>query len=293
MAEWNTPKTDWVAGDIPMVDDFNRIEGNIDFLKQDIETKKGTIVNAINDMNQSAQVTDTYAQLASKIRDISKDATAAVGDVEKGKTFYAGGQKRTGTLELTGNATTADVLSGKTFYNTNLKSKATGAMPNRGAVVITPRTSNQAIQAGYHNGSGYVKGDSNLVAANIVAGKSIFGVEGSTIGLKVAIGSVHRQGNPLEEYITVSGLDFTPKIIIAKSFNAPGSSSLGEGFVVWDLTSLGGSVGGINRRRSETYETFWDRLPYNITIAYGTFTAQVPSHSWNNTLGVDYVVCGW
>ena len=179
MAEWNTPKTNWAAGDIPMVDDFNRIEGNIDFLKQDIETKKGAIVNAINDMNQSAQVTDTHAQLASKIRDISKDATAAVGDVEKGKTFYAGGQKRTGTLELTGNAGTGDVLSGKTFYNTALKTKRTGTMPNRGAVVITPNTSNQTIQAGYHNGQGYVKGDANLVAANIKNGVSIFGVVGS------------------------------------------------------------------------------------------------------------------
>ena len=178
MAEWNTPKTNWAAGDIPMVDDFNRIEGNIDFLKQDIETKKGLIVDAINDMNQPAQVTDTYAQLASKIRSISKDATAAVGDVEKGKTFYAGGQKRTGTLELTGNAGTGDVLSGKTFYNTALKTKRTGTMPNRGAVVITPSTSNQTIPAGYHNGQGYVKGDVNLVPENIAKGKSIFGVNG-------------------------------------------------------------------------------------------------------------------
>ena len=180
MAEWNTPKTDWVTNPKnPVAEDFNRIEGNIAFLKQDIETKKGAIVAAINDMNQPAQVTDTHAQLASKIKDISKDATAAVGDVEKGKTFYAGGQKRTGTLELTGNATAADVLSGKTFYNTNLKSKVTGTMPNRGAVVITPGTSNKAIQAGYHNGSGYVKGDANLKAANIIEGVSIFGVAGS------------------------------------------------------------------------------------------------------------------
>ncbi len=177
---WQNPKTDWVANPKnPVPEDFNRIEGNIDFLKQDIETKKGLIVDAINDMNQPAQVTDTHAQLASKIRDISKDATAAVGDVEKGKTFYAGGQKRTGTLELTGDAGSGDVLTGKTFYNTDLKTKRTGTMPNRGAVIITPSTSNQTIQAGYHNGQGYVKGDSNLVPANIAEGKTVFGVQGT------------------------------------------------------------------------------------------------------------------
>ena len=180
MTNWQTPKTDWATNPKnPVAEDFNRIEGNIDFLKQDIETKKGLIVDAINDMNQPAQVSDTHAQLASKIRDISKDATAAVGDVEKGKTFYAGGQKRTGTLELTGDAGSGDVLTGKTFYNTDLKTKRTGTMPNQGAVIITPSTSNQTIQAGYHSGQGYVRGDPNLKATNITEGVSIFGVAGS------------------------------------------------------------------------------------------------------------------
>ena len=211
---WQNPKTDWVANPKnPVPEDFNRIEGNIHFLKQDIETKKGLIVDAINDMNQPVQVTDTHAQLASKIRDISKDATATVNDVEKGKTFYAGGQKRTGTLELTGNATPAQVLAGRTFYNDNLKSRRTGTMPNRGAVnhalpingsytvpagyhngagkvtqsiptqgaqTITPTTTNQTIASGrYLTGTQTIKGDANLIPANIVLGKTIFGVVGT------------------------------------------------------------------------------------------------------------------
>ena len=177
---WQNPKTDWVANPKnPVPEDFNRIEGNIDFLKSDIETKKGVIVAAINDMNQPAEVTDSHAQLADKIRDISNDATAVVGDVESGKTFYSAGAKKTGTLALSGTAGTGDVLSGKTFYNTALKTKRTGTMPNQGAVVITPGTSNKAIVAGYHNGQGYVKGDANLIAGNIKKGVSIFGVMGS------------------------------------------------------------------------------------------------------------------
>lgn len=149
---WQTPKTDWVANPKnPVAEDFNRIEGNIDFLKTDIETKKELIVDAINDMNQPAQVTDTHQQLANKIRDISKDANAAVGEVLTGKTFYQGGVKRT------------------------------GSMPNRGAQIITPGTANITIPSGYHNGSGYVAGDADLVSSNILSGKNIFGVSGNVI----------------------------------------------------------------------------------------------------------------
>lgn len=35
MADWQTPKTDWQASGIPGAGDFNRIEGNIQWLKED------------------------------------------------------------------------------------------------------------------------------------------------------------------------------------------------------------------------------------------------------------------
>ena len=128
MAEWKNPKTDWVTNPKnPVAEDFNRIEGNIAFLKQEIEMKKGVIVSAINDMNQPAEITDSHDVLAQKIRNISKDATAAVGDVLSGKTFYAGGVKRTGT------------------------------MPNHRGIVLVPGFTNVVIPAGYHDGTGYVK----------------------------------------------------------------------------------------------------------------------------------------
>ncbi|KIQ93892.1 hypothetical protein LH47_02042 [Anoxybacillus thermarum] len=107
-----------------------------------------------------------------------------------------------------GNAQSSDVLSGKTF--TNDSGEQTGTMPNQGAIIITPTTSNQAIPAGYHNGSGYVKGDPNLVAANIKQGVSIFGVAGSFDGKRWASGSNTIASNGV---LTVSGLAFTPKIV--------------------------------------------------------------------------------
>jgi hypothetical protein len=80
--------------------------------------------------------------------------------------------------DAAGNATPADVLAGKTFSND--QGEQVGTMPNRGAVIIIPGTSNQAIQQGYHNGDGYVEGDANLVSANIMPTKTIFGVSGGS-----------------------------------------------------------------------------------------------------------------
>ena len=79
--------------------------------------------------------------------------------------------------DAAGNATPGDVLSGKTF--TNDSGEQTGTMTNQGAKVITPGTTNKTIPAGYHNGSGYVVGDANLIPENIASGKNIFGVNGS------------------------------------------------------------------------------------------------------------------
>ncbi len=150
---WQNPKVDWDTNPKnPKAEDLKRIEGNIDFLKTDIETKKGLIVNAINTMGQTVVMGDAHTTLANKIKAISTDATAGVGDVKQGKTFYQGGVKKTGIME---------VMEGT-------------------SVVITPKTTNIGIPAGYHDGSGYVVGDSDLISSNIKSGVNIFGVAGNS-----------------------------------------------------------------------------------------------------------------
>jgi hypothetical protein len=69
--------------------------------------------------------------------------------------------------------------SDKRFYFDTGTSWQVQSAPNLGQVIITPTTSNQTIPEGYHNGTGYVKGDPNLKPENIMHGKTIFGVTGS------------------------------------------------------------------------------------------------------------------
>lgn len=119
------------------------------------------------------------------------------------------------TSAATGNAQPADVLSGYTFSNSS--GSQTGTMPDKvgSATVITPGTTDQAIPQGYFGGAtadGKVKGDANLIAANILSGKSIFGVAGSVIAGKASAsgsGTTDSTG-----HLIVSGLSFQPAYII-------------------------------------------------------------------------------
>lgn len=204
---------------------------------------------------------------------------ALIGDVAAGKTFSskAGlGLTGNGSSVVVGNANVGDVLAGQTFTSSPVGSGATGTMPNRGAVTMTPSNASQPILAGYHSGAGNVaavtvpagnvltgttiagtagtmpnqgsptwtpntgnqalaagyysggtvNGDANLVAANILTGKSIFGVAGNVTARMYATGSTTsgasttnftKYSNTLVPLytITVSGLSFQPTLIVA------------------------------------------------------------------------------
>jgi hypothetical protein len=83
-------------------------------------------------------------------------------------------------LAHTDGATATHVLTGKPFWGLHSSAWATqtGTMADNGAVTLTPTTTQQTIAEGYHDGSGYVAGDVDLVTGNIRSGVTIFGVSG-------------------------------------------------------------------------------------------------------------------
>lgn len=161
MTERNAANTDWddlnpitVAANITVADAggllaATNVEDALAELFTNASNGKTAIASAVTGMGVAASGSDTFAQLATKITDISDDANADVAQILTGYSGYSGGTKKI------------------------------GVMANRGAVTITPTTANQFISAGYHNGAGMVVGDADLAAGNIKNGVNIFNVIGT------------------------------------------------------------------------------------------------------------------
>lgn len=118
-------------------------------------------------------------------------ASSASGTVSSGSASPAATISATGasvstsnnTLTLTKTVTnTPQVTAGYVSSGTAGSSAVslTASVTTKGATTFTPGTSNQTIASGtYLTGTQTISGDSNLVAGNIVSGKTIFGVAGS------------------------------------------------------------------------------------------------------------------
>ena len=116
----------------------------------------------------------------------SASGTVSSGSASPAATISATGASvstSTNTLTLTKTVTnTPQVTAGYVSSGTAGSSAVslTASVTTKGATTYTPGTSNQTIATGtYLTGTQTISGDSNLVAGNIVSGKTIFGVAGS------------------------------------------------------------------------------------------------------------------
>ncbi|MEY8001625.1 hypothetical protein AB8U03_15755 [Clostridium sp. Mt-5] len=133
------------------------------------------------------------------------DGTAVSNDIRLGKTATTKNGLVTGTLDLSnvtsdnlrsgvvidgvtgkssvidtadGTATAPQIRQGQTAYVNGAKVTGTNPVQATGAQTITPGTSDVVKPAGIYDGDITIKGDINLVASNVISGKSIFGVAG-------------------------------------------------------------------------------------------------------------------
>ncbi|GAA0389409.1 phage tail protein [Paenibacillus motobuensis] len=193
-------KTDWRLTDVVKPEDMNNLGQEINDLRSDLSnveippaslTQPGIVQlsNSTTGTREDVAATEKAVkdafdraeaafQAGNERKKEVVDALIAIGvSASLEESWSALISKMATVIKATGNSTIRDVLAGKTFSNAT-GNGLTGTMPNQGSKVITPSTSNQAILAGYHDGTGYVKGDANLVAGNLPKDISIFGVTG-------------------------------------------------------------------------------------------------------------------
>jgi hypothetical protein len=179
------------TGSVPI----NRVDGLQDKLDQAFQSgneRKKEVVDALVALGVSASTNDSWDMLISKMATVIKS---------------------------TGNADVGDVLVGKMFSN-SAGNNLTGTMPNRGAGgTITPGIGNQTKAAGYYSSAITVLGDADLLPGNIKAGVDIFGVLGSLNPSQYANGTARSEKYLNSGLITISGLAFTPDLVLATQWN--------------------------------------------------------------------------
>lgn len=141
-----------------------------------IETKTGSNLTA-----SGATVTvpaGYYASQATKsVQNGSAMAPGTISGTSASITTGTNTLTLSKTISVTPTVTEGYVSEG---ISTQSSVSLTASVTTKGARTITPTTSNQEIAAGtYLTGKQTISGDANLVAGNIVYGKTIFGVSGT------------------------------------------------------------------------------------------------------------------
>lgn len=235
----NATNTDWddlnprTKASLVETNEATTVESEITTIKNDVQTGKNSVASSLTTMNQPSSGTDSFSTLATKITNISNDADATITEVISSKTFYQGGQKRTGTmtnrgavshsLAVNGTYTVpAGYHNGSGSVNQNISTKT--------AETYTPGTTNQTISAGqYLTGNQTISGSANLTAANIKNGINIFNVVGNFAGYGIKSRQTGTTQLASEEAspksVTISTVSLSNSIIVANS--TTGTSPIG------------------------------------------------------------------
>lgn len=143
----------------------------------------------------------------------------------------------TPSIEVDSNGLITASATQSAGYVASGTTSATKQLTTKAAATITPGTSNQTIASGtYLTGTQTIIGDSNLNAANIKSGTSIFGVAGSLTDIasnmanfygftKAKSGSFTLTSKQTANYTVTHNLGSVPKLVMLYSENAAGISN--------------------------------------------------------------------
>ena len=152
------------------------LEEQVRDLQQQLEDSNNEISNkdAIIDSLNS-----TIESLTNQIESLNEQIEKLENQIEQKDAEIADLKSK----QATGDATADKVLSGSTFSNSS-GIGLTGTMPNKGAISgsITTSGGSYTIPAGYHNGSGKIKGPTlaSLVGSNVNLTNAAYLVSGQT-----------------------------------------------------------------------------------------------------------------
>lgn len=117
---------------------------------------------------------------------------------------------------------------------------ATKQLTVQAAQTITPGTTDRTIASGrYLTGAQTIKGDANLIAANIKDGVSIFGVKGSLSDTK----QIDVVSESLPKSFVISGAIKNYAVFELNYDSTNSGSSIGIGYILADNDATGGKTG--------------------------------------------------
>ena len=178
----------------------------------------------------------------------------------------------------------AGYISSGTAGTVTVSGSSTYSLTTKGATTYTPTTTNQTISSGtYLTGTQTIKGDANLIAANIAAGVSIFGVNGThTSGGNI---QAAKSTVPAETTVTVSP-DSGYDGIAVVTVSAIPSTYVGSGVPTRGASNLSAS-GSVVTVPSGYYSAQVTKAVSGGTAATPAKTITVnPTFSINSSTGV-------
>lgn len=160
-------------------------------------------------------------QYLSGAQTIAGDADLVSTNIKAGANIFGIAGNANVVDTSAGTAAAGHILSGYKAYVDG--ALLTGTIPSQGAQTITPGTVNKTIASGrYLSGTQTIAGDADLIAANIISGKNIFGVAGNAQKLNHVTAY---KGSPVVGtlYWTVT-LGFAPLFVLVYVKGTSGSS---------------------------------------------------------------------